>query len=276
MNPDMTIEEIRAGLSEREITELEFRMIGGMILNKSRELSQKVSEEILKPISIWLNDKDFVSKWKNPSEEPDWAAYKRDQREWNLRAAWEAIRIKREREKQVRELLKESAFSRYTSPQNDLCATMEVLPLSAFLAPFSPQAQAEDDLNRQFEKPLERSMFWLMPWPPILSVEIGTGATFSALPTHPDKTLAKKIKIAKYQHALHMAHEGKITLSQEKPFGEIILAPLCDKISDPEGSLKIMTKDGESLDRCWTDLSDAQRNKVIADSINGIILCHGA
>ena len=136
MNPDitdMTIEEIRAGLSEREITELEFRMVGVMILNRSKELSQKVSDEILKPISVWLNDKDFVSKWKTP----DWAAYKRDQREWNLRAAWEAMRIKRERERQVRELFSESAFSRI-SPQNNPCATMEVLPLSAFLAPFSP------------------------------------------------------------------------------------------------------------------------------------------
>ena len=272
---DMTIEEIRAGLSEREITELEFRMVGGMILRKSKELSQKVSDEILKPISVWLNDKDFVSKWKNPSEEPDWAAYKRDQREWNLRAAWEAMRIKRERERQVRELFSESAFSRI-SPQNNPCATMEVLPLSAFLAPFSPASQAQDDLNRQFEKVLERSMFWLMPWQRIIKTEIGTGATFSALPTHPDKEIAKSIKIAKIQHLLHMEREGLISTSQTETFGEITITPLKGEAEYPEGSLKITTKDGGSFDRDWNNLSDAQRNKVIADSINGIILCHGA
>ena len=153
---------------------------------------------------------------------------------------------------------------------------MEVLPLSAFLAPFSPQAQAQDDLNRQFEKTLERSMFWLMPWQPILSVEIGNGATFQSLPTHPNKDLAKSIKIAKIQHLLHMEQEGHVSISQSEPFGEIDITPLKNDISvDPEGSLKIITKDGGTFDRDWINLSDAQRNKVIADSINGTILCQG-
>lgn len=272
---DMTIEEIRAQLSEREITELEFRMVGGMILGKSKELSQKVNDEILTPISIWLNDKDFVSKWKTSTEEPNWAAYKRDQREWDLRAAHEALRIKRERERQVRELLKEGILTRTAPPRSD-SYTIETLPLSAFFAPFSPASQAKDDLNRQFEKTLERSTFWLMPWQPILSVEIGTGTTFSALPTHPDKDLAKSIKIAKIQHLLHMEQEGQVSISQMEPSGEITITPLKGEAEYPEGSLKITTKDGGSFDRDWNNLSDAQRNKVIADSMDGTILCRSA
>ena len=274
---DMTIQEILTELTERELTDLELRMVGSMILDKSKDLSKRVNDQILAPISVWLRDKDFVSKWQvMDTEKPNWAAYKRDQREWDIRAAHEALRIKWERHRQIKELFRQAPFSKTVSPRDSIVhgIPMDTMPLLVFFAPFSPQAQAQQVLDRQFKDVLERSAFWLMPWQRIILTEVGSGTTFSSLPTHPDESIAKNIKIAKFQHLLHMECEGRVTLTQTEPSGEITIAH-CDCI-DSDGFLKITDKNGKSFSLEWDELSDKQRNMVITDSINGKILCQGA
>lgn len=273
---DMTIQEIYSEFTKRELTEYEFRFVGSIILDKSKDLSKRVNDEILAPISVWLKDKEFVSKWQiTDAKTPNWAAYKRDQRGWELRAANKVLRIKLERKRQIKELFKETPFLKTLSPLDSVMhdKPMDTMPLLAFFAPFSPGAQAQKILDRQFKDVLARSTFWLMPWQLIIQTEIGSGTTFGSLPTHPDESIAKNIKIAKFQHLLHMEGEGLATLTQTEPFGEISVTHR-DCINQ-NGHLKITDKNGNSFSIEWDELNDKQKNMVITDSVNGKILCQG-
>ena len=66
-----------------------------------------------------------------------------------------------------------------------------------------------------------------------------------------------------------METEGKIKLSQHEPFGKIEIEPL----DPPEQQITITDQQGEKYSFDWQELSDAQRNKVIADIKENRILC---
>jgi hypothetical protein len=76
-----------------------------LIHARSFALSDEVNKEILEPISKWLDDPDWLEKFKASEDAPDWADYKRKQREWTkeqkelartrLKLYWQEIHRKR-------------------------------------------------------------------------------------------------------------------------------------------------------------------------------------
>ena len=71
-------------------------------------------------------------------------------------------------------------------------------------------------------------------------------------------------------HLLQMESEGKISISQEKPFGDITLESL-QKQQDTR--IKVTDEHGQNYDFDWQDLTDGQRKKVIFDIHGHRILC---
>ena len=61
-----------------------------------------------------------------------------------------------------------------------------------------------------------------------------------------------------------------VRLNQDKPFGEIKIEPID---INQEQSIKITDQQGSTYNFNWQDLSDAQRDKVIADIKERRILC---
>ncbi len=75
------LQAIHEGLSPREILEIDLRSLGGMICRMAIALSRKVNEELLSPISKWLNDPEWITRFSVCEENaPNWALYKRRHR----------------------------------------------------------------------------------------------------------------------------------------------------------------------------------------------------
>lgn len=74
-------------------------------------------------------------------------------------------------------------------------------------------------------------------------------------------------------HLLQMETDGKIKLSQDEPFGDILIKPLD---IDQEQNITIKDQDGRSYHFDWQELSDNQKSKIIADIKANQILCKTA
>lgn len=277
MNPDQLQE-----LSADEIAQLDMRAIGNVILERTVTLSTDVNRQIIKPISVWLDDPDFLKKYEVVLEDRiDWAAYKRNQREWTeqqrliaaerLRLYWQEIRRKQNLKRDMAKMLSIPNQSR--SPP-DGCGTAHEISadyLTAALIPFSPKEHTRLETLRQLEQSRTFSLSNRLPWKAILASELTEEKDFTDLPTYLPENPGLDT-VAKLQHLLQLETDGIILTTQEEPFGTITLAP---QMSDPiplGPSFTIIDSDGTIYRFNWKTLSDAQKNKVIADIKAGRIL----
>ena len=74
---------IHRNLSKMEIRKIDFRLIGNIVVARTKTLSLAVNRELLEPISRWLIDPSWLERFKVCDKEiPDWGKYKRQQRLW--------------------------------------------------------------------------------------------------------------------------------------------------------------------------------------------------
>ena len=258
----------------------------------------------MSPISTWLDDDSWMTRFKvYDGELPNWAEYKRKQREWNeqqkqelrerMKMYWQEIHKKRNQHSAVAKMLSESRLSD-TDPeyqlslenQQDTDANNNV---ASILSHFSPQAQHQRETQHEFYQALRIAISNLLPWRTILMTDINE--TVSNKPNQTMKLSDFKTYIedektdttSKLIHLLQLETDGQIQLSQSEPFGEISISQNnihqhdSFKNSNPlsEGSdILIKDKQGNTYPQIdWRELSNAQRNKVVADLKQNKILC---
>ena len=109
-----------------------------------------------------------------------------------------------------------------------------------------------------------------IPWRPILVTEILANSDFSKLRNYCPKNTKQDIA-CKLIHLLEMDMEGKISISQEEPFGEIKIDFHDQHIPT---TLTVMDTHGRSYKFDWLDLNQKQRDKIITDLLNNHVLYH--
>jgi hypothetical protein len=263
-------------LTDKDIIDIDMRYLGKIIHGKAFALSKKVNTELLEPISKWLDNPDWMKRFRVYEDNtPNWANYKRRQRRWTkqqkamarerLKLYWQEIRKKRTFRSEFYNI--KSGASPRGSPQMDITSYF----LTPIIAPFSPKEQRRAETNLEFQQGRELSISNLLPWQVLIASEFNSKdlIKLTELKTYAEEN-PKSDTVAKLQHLLQMETEGKIALQQAEPYGEISIASI-----DPDQESSIIVKDqsGRHYDFDWCDLSDAQRNKVIADIKSNKILC---
>jgi len=248
-----------------------FTLLGQMVYERTITLSLRVNTELLEPISHWLDDPDFMDRFKvTESEKPTWAEYKRKQREYDLSAAWEASRIKLQKRQQL------SEFQSYVAgliPKGKATNTHLHITgkdyLTPILEPFSPPEQLKRETAQDFRQALSLAVSNLLPWDLLIAQHLYGPRKLSELPVHYQEN-PRKDRVAKLQHLLQMEQEGKVELQQAEPFQDIDITPV-----DIDLDQRITIKDqyGRSYILDWQLLSDNQRNKIITDLKDNRILC---
>lgn len=273
--------DVALELSEKEILDIDIRAMGNVIHNRTFALSRQVNEELLRPISQWLDDPDFLKNFAVNMDEHtlNWAAYKRRARQWNqqqkafaaerLRLYWQEIHKKQRYRKEIATLLGNAHCRSCTDTQ--MHSNLSIAFIKDIVAPFSPIEQHRAKVAFEFTHALRLSISGLLPWKLLITADIKSGAIFFRdLTSYYTKDL-KVDRIAKFQHLLQMANDGEIELEQKIHNGDISITGL-----EPNSDLRITIKDkaGNEIYRDWIhELSDAQRNKVIADAIERKIIC---
>jgi len=258
---------------ETKLTHIDLRAYGNIIFNRTKALSLTVNKELLEPISKWIEDPDFMKKHAVilNNQAPNWSEYKRRQRHWTqqqkllaaerLKLYWQEIRSRNKHRKYINSLIPRG--SPRGRPQLNASSDF----LSPIISPFSPIEQTRQETLRLFEQARALTLSNRLPYRILITDELTESKKLNALKSYADK---KQDKIAKLQNLLQMEMEGKIRLSQDEHFGEITIKPLD---TNREQNITIKDQQGETYQFDWQDLSDAQRNKVIADIKDNRILC---
>ena len=250
--------------NEQEICEMGLTFWGNIIYAKVLSLSRKVNSDLLEPISKWLDDPDFMKRHAVTIETnvPNWAGYKRKQREWTeqqrrlaaqkLRMYWQEVHSRKNYRKGINSLIPRG--------KQRLSPILNVMPdfLTPIVSPFSPMEQLRRDTFKLFKQAGTLSISNLLPWRLLIISDLSEPKTFTDLTEYADD---RQDKVSKLIHLLHLEMEGKVKLTQKKPFGEIQIERLCDE----DAAITIKDKQGLEYHFDWQDLNDAQRNKVIAD-----------
>jgi hypothetical protein len=260
--------------NEQEIYEVNLPFWGNIIYAKVLSLSRKVNSDLLEPISKWLDDPDFVKRHAVTIENnaPNWAGYKRKQREWTarqrrlaaqrLRMYWQEVHSQKNYRKGINSLIPRG--------KQRLSPILNVMPdfLTPIVSHFSPMEQLRRDTLNLFEQARTLSITNLLPWRLLIISDLSGPKTLTDLTEYADDRQDKDSKLI---HLLHLEMEGKVKLTQKKPFGEIQIERLCNG----DAAITIKDKQGLEYHFDWQDISDAQRNKVIADIKDRRILCKG-
>lgn len=265
-----------------DLEQIDIIATANVIYNRTRDLSVAVNIEILEPISAWINDPDFMKKHKVmiDVEDPDWALYKRKQRKWTalqkqiaaerLRLYHKEIRRKRQMRQAIAGLIPRAGPR--AAPDIDLKA-IACNALAEIVAPFSPPEQLRTKTEEQFRKARDRPPSSILPWNTILanSIRPDQNQTFNKLPQYLPS--GKADIVAKLMHLLQMETDQELSMVQHEPFGKIEINLTGGQIQSSKGSIVIKDQQGNTCKIEWQDLSDAQRDKVIADLINYEIIC---
>lgn len=265
--------------TDKNIIDIDIRYLGNIIHGKVLTLSKKVNTELLEPISKWLDNPDWMKRFRVYEDNtPNWANYKRRQRRWTkqqktlaierLRLYWQEIRKQRTFRAELYNIT--SRASPRGRPQMDITS----YSLTPIIAPFSPKEQFRAETNIEFKHARELSISNLLPWQALIISEFNSKdlINLTALKTYVKENPKSDI-VAKLQHLLQMETEGKIKLQQAEPYGEISIEAIDP---DQESSITVKDQSGRHYEFDWCDLSDAQRNKVIADIKANKILCKTA
>ena len=268
----------KAELTEKELTRIDMLFLGTMIYDFAFSLSRKVNEELLEPINKWLCDPEWLSKFKVLEEKiPDWAAYKKNQRQWTkqqkhlaaerLKLYWQEI----QRKKAFRnELSKITA----TRSKSEMASTVKIAGafIPPIISPFSPPEQHKAQTKQEFLRALALPVSDLLPWKPILQTELINAKKLTDLRTYYEDS-SKKDTASKLIHLLEMEKQGRIAINQEEAFGDITIKPL----ENPSGTAILVTdQQGKNYEFDWQHIGDNQRAKIIRDIKAHKILCRQA
>ena len=245
---------------------------GNIIYAKVLSLSSKVNSDLLEPISKWLDDPDFMKHHAVTIETnvPNWAGYKRKQRDWTerqrrlaaqrLRMYWQEVHSRKNYRKGINSLIPRK--------KQRLSPILNVMPdfLTPIVSPFSPIEQLRRDTLKLFDQARTLSITNLFSWRLLIISDLSEPKTLTDLTEYADD---RKDKVSKLIHLLHLEMEGKIKLAQKEQFGEIQI----ERLLEEETEIMIKDQYGIEYHFDWQDLSDAQRNKVIADIKEKRILC---
>ena len=267
---------IHRHLSKKEMGEIDFRVIGNLVLARTKTLSLAVNRDLLEPISRWLNDSSWLKRFKLCDKEiPDWGKYKRQQRLWTKQQrilAAERLRLYRQEIIKKRKLRHElSKIVGKTNPGR-ICSHQFrrgfIVPIAS---PFSPHEQHKQKTRQKFLQSLSFPVSDLLPWKLLITTELTKTKKLRDLEDYcPDKRMDSACKI---MHLLQMESEGKIKLAQEEAFGDITLQSL-QKQQDTQ--ITVTDEHGKNYDFDWQDLTDGQRKKIISDIHKHRILCKTA
>lgn len=275
-------------LTDAEIAEIDFRLMGQIIYDQTFTLSKKVNTELLEPISQWLDDSDWMVRFQVYEQDiPNWAEYKRKQREWNeaqkqllaerMKAYWQEIHRRKNLRKVISAIIPRTSKTVKELPDEDA----DLSYLAAILDPLSPQGEKKTETREMFIQARQLSAADILPWKLIIQSHLNTNpqsVPFTALPSYFDNKKADTA--AKLTHLLFLESEGKLCLSQHEPFGDISIEPnttlnhtQSDNSNQPDGCFIIIDQDAEEYPLNWNNLSDAQKNKVITDLKDNRIIC---
>lgn len=265
---------IKRELSPREVSRIDMRVLGNLIYHTTFSLSRRVTSELLAPMSRWLDDTDWLGKFTVCEDRtPNWAAYKKRQRNVSarqtylaaerLKCYWQAVRKKKALRADLGKVIgRKSSTARFSIPLKQQFIT----PL---IAPFSVSEQHKEETRQQFWHARSLSVSARLPWSVLIESELKISQKLQDLqvyfPEYPKKDMASKLI-----HLLQMEMDGKITLRQTVPFGDIMIHPL-DSHTDKELSIK--DEQGRSYHFNWHKLNDVQRTKIITDIKENRILC---
>lgn len=255
--PQRMIGFLESCLKYRDFRELMMHQYGSIVLGASKNLLTQAKELIgrLGMLDADMDDEKAKSK-------PDWKELKRQQRANHLRDYWEKLRKKQERMRELRKL-----YSR----KGAVCQiTGDLSFITGFVKPFSSKGDTARNWDGQLADLQKAGLSSLLPWRPILAHELASGKTTLSDIT-PIIENKKKDTALKFQFLLEMAHDQKITISQEKPFQEIEFSNIPN--SERLGShLTLKDRLGHTYTLDWVDLSAGQRQKVIDDLKEGKVM----
>jgi hypothetical protein len=274
----MTFQPDLLGINSNELIKLDIRAVANMILDRTLILSKAVNIELLKPISKWIDDPDFLNKYEKIFEDKVvWSRYKRKQREWTkqqkqieaarLRLYWQEMRRQKNLRRDLSRLFAKSILS--INCENESESEMNVDFLTKLLSPFSPKELKRAELLQEFKQSRTLTAVNKLPWKVLLSNQIKTTMDLTELEIYyPENTKADIT--AKLLHLLQMDTDGEITLNQDEPFGPISIAP---HAIDQEGSIIVINDQGESHHFYWNNLTNSQQERIIADIKASKIMC---
>lgn len=267
------LETIQKELTEKEIHKIDMRLLGDILFGQAKALSSRVDYELLKPISVWLNDSGWIKQFQGlDNERPDWAKYKRRSRQWNkqqrdlagerLKQYWQAIWKKKNFRREISQLIGKPCPGQNSSfrvPDDFL------LPI---IKPFSRSEQSRMKLEKEFLKAIDVSLSYILPWRVILTADINTEKNFSDLKTYlpNDK---KMDKICKLMNLLQLENDGVILLNQKEPFEDFEIQP---KSTAPT-QISIKDRQGNEWDQDWFHLCNEEKNKMIEKIKSRQIIC---
>lgn len=281
----MIPKHVLSELTYDEIGKLDFRAMGNIVLSRAISLSQTVNDELLEPISQWLNDPNFMEKFAIliGSNIPNWAKYKKNQRKWSvyekslaaerLKLYWQEIRKKRKYQKDLQIIFGNTNDNNFViQPMPKIGINISTEFITPIMAPFSQIKRYQAETTRQFIQAQEISLSYLLPWKLMLATELietdHGSTTFNTI-----KPFIKDLrsdKIIKFQHLLQMDMDGDIFLKQPDPKSDI---QIIRRSTDLDSEITITDQYGTSYEFNWQKLNKAQRNKVIIDAIERKILC---
>ena len=297
-------------LTSKEIAAFDLRIAGKLIKDSAFLLSKKVNQELLEPMSKWLDDPGWINRFKI-LETPDWGKYKRMERCWSkqkkellrqrMKIYWQEFHKHKKMKRKVAKLLSDSRLSSSKKAEEVIQESTEIEAKYQHVAPiltlYSPAEEKKRNTSYEFIQVLKTSVPNLLPWRTILTSEIQESnkdsMTLSEFKTYYDEDQKKDIT-AKLIHLLLLESEGYLELSQKEPFGEISVSKpfmqtqlsrdgkISTQMSPRSGSItyqqidaEIQIKDrkGNIANIDWQQLSNAQRNKVVKDIKTNRIIC---
>ncbi len=272
---------VQQELTEKEILQIDMRFLGKIVLAQAKMLSAKVNRELLEPISVWLNDPEWMKKFQEQDiDVPDWAAYKKRSRQWDksqrclaqerLKQYWKAIREKRLYRETLSGILHAGRETGDGKAEKPYRATIDTAFLSDLVTPFSPIERHRTETALEFRQAHTTTISDLLPWRAMIVTELPeTGSTtFRNLKVFVPDDL-KKDKVSKLQHLLQMDKDGEIQLIQEKHAGPI---QIIQESWKRETKITIKDQSGQTYRLEWLYLNDSQKTKIITDAIKRKIL----
>ena len=174
-------------LTLQEVAELDLRIAGKLIKESAFLLSRKVNQELLEPMSKWIDDPGWINRFEiSEKETPDWAKYKRKKREWSkqqkellrqrMKIYWQEFHKHKKMKRKVATLLTESRLSNSNKAGKVIQESTKIKAKYQHVAPiltlYSPAEEKKRNTSYEFIQILKTSVPNLLPWRTILTSEI--------------------------------------------------------------------------------------------------------
>ena len=283
----MNISAIKSTLSDKEISQINFAVLGSMVLKAAKDIKQRFITEIAPTIASWLNDKDFSKSLMIDLEKTyDFAAYKRGQRAFtelqrlaaieNLKAYREAVKRKKKLWQRVREIIprsKNNSRPALHCPKKET----EVQFLTSLISPFCPSYKRKVDTAFEFSQACTVPISRRYPYQPFIRLELkekGPSIEFESFqPLYQEDSRFERS--ARLQHLLQMETEGLLCITQDTHLGRITVTDNTHRhqIKAKIPKIQIKTMDGKEITGNLVRLSNEARSELLADIKNRKILC---